>query len=193
MVALGIAGYILVNQRCASRSIEDKPFTVWVELQNARGVTPGQGQTVRVAGMRVGDVGKVELEDGRARVRMDLDPEYDDLVRRDATVLLRPRTGLKDMFLALDPGSRSEPALKEGEVLELRQHAARRERRRDPRRCSTPTRAPTSSCCINGAGKGLKDRRHDLREVFAPPRPAAPRPRRAQHRGGQAQAQPRRA
>ena len=36
---------------------------------------------------------------------MDLDQEYDDLVREDATVLLRPRTGLKDMFLALDPGS----------------------------------------------------------------------------------------
>ncbi len=78
---------------------------VWVELQNAQGVTPGQGQTVRVAGMRVGDVGKVELHEGRARVRMDLDREHDDLVRRDATVLLRPRTGLKDMFLALDPGT----------------------------------------------------------------------------------------
>ena len=64
--------------------------------------------------MRVGDVGKVELHEGRARIRLDLDREHDDLVRRDATVLLRPRTGLKDMFLALDPGSRSEPAVPEG-------------------------------------------------------------------------------
>ena len=71
-------------------------------------MTPGQGQTVRVAGMRVGDVGEVKLEDGKALIRMDLDQEYDDLVREDATVLLRPRTGLKDMFLALDPGSRDD-------------------------------------------------------------------------------------
>ena len=98
--------------------IEDKPFEVWVEVQNARGVTPGQGQTVRVAGMRVGDVGEVKLEDGKALVRMDLDTEYDDLVRRDATVLLRPRTGLKDMFLALDPGTPHRPAVKEGGVID---------------------------------------------------------------------------
>ena len=48
---------------------------MWVELpRTPRGVTPGQGQTVRVAGMRVGDIGEVELEDGKARVRMDLEP-----------------------------------------------------------------------------------------------------------------------
>ena len=50
---------------------------MWVQAPNARGVTPGQGQTVRVAGMRVGDVGDVELKDGKALIRMDLDPEHD--------------------------------------------------------------------------------------------------------------------
>ena len=59
--------------------------------------------------MRVGDVGEVKLEEGKALVRMDLEPKYDDLVRADATVLLRPRTGLKDMFLALDPGTHAAP------------------------------------------------------------------------------------
>ena len=107
-------------------------------------MTPGQGQTVRVSGMRVGDVGKVELEDGRARVRMDLEPEYDDLVRSDATVLLRPRTGLKDMFLALDPGTPHASRAVEARRRDPdRQHRARRERRRDPGRRWTPTRAPT--------------------------------------------------
>ena len=115
--AAGIGGYILSHQRLRFPLIEEKPFQVWVELQNARGVTPGQGQTVRVAGMRVGDVGTVELKDGKALARMDLEQKYRTLIRRDATVLLRPRTGLKDMFLALDPGRRSQPAVKEGAVL----------------------------------------------------------------------------
>ena len=31
-------------------------------------------------------------------------------IHRDATVLLRPKTGLKDMYLALDPGTAARPA-----------------------------------------------------------------------------------
>ena len=65
-MAVGVGGYILSNQRLRFPLIEDKPFQVWVEVENARGVTPGQGQTVRVAGTRVGDVGAVKLEDGKA-------------------------------------------------------------------------------------------------------------------------------
>ena len=166
VVALGIAAYILVNQRSRFPLVEESPHRMWVELENARGVTPGQGQTVRVAGMRVGDVGKVELIGGRARVAMDLDPEYDDLVRRDATVLLRPRTGLKDMFLALDPGSRSEPALKEGAVLSAANTLPDVNADEILQVLDTDTRAYLK-LLINGVGKGLKDRRHDLRQVFA--------------------------
>src|ERR687896_1345723 len=114
VLGVSVGAYILSQQRLRFPFVEDGPSHVYVELQNAQGVTPGQGQTVRVAGMRVGDVGKVELHEGRARVRLDLDAEHEGLVRRDATVLLRPRTGLKDMFLALDPGSRGEPAIPEG-------------------------------------------------------------------------------
>ena len=43
---------------------------------------------------------------------------------------------------------------------------------------------------INGAGKGLEGRGNDLREVFAPARPAAPRHRRAQRAGRDAAQEP---
>ena len=46
--------------------------------------------------------------------------------------LLRPRTGLKDMFLALDPGSRSRARRSRGRDDPRGQHAARRELGRDP-------------------------------------------------------------
>jgi phospholipid/cholesterol/gamma-HCH transport system substrate-binding protein len=165
-VAAGVAGYILAQQRVRFPLLEEKPFQVWVELENARGVTPGQGQTVRVAGMRVGDVGKVELKDGKALVRMDLDPEHDHLVRRDATVLLRPRTGLKDMFLALDPGRRAEPALREGAVLSAANTAPDVNPDEILKVLDSDTRAYLK-LLIHGVGKGLADRRHDLRQVFA--------------------------
>jgi phospholipid/cholesterol/gamma-HCH transport system substrate-binding protein len=164
-VAAGIAAYILSHQRLRFPLIQDKPTQIWVEMANARGVTPGQGQTVRVAGMRVGDVGQVKLEDGKALVRMDLDSEYRRLVRRDATVLLRPRTGLKDMFLALDPGSRSEPAVEEGGVVSSASTAPDTNADEILKVLDQDTRAYLK-LLLNGAGKGLKDRRHDLRQVF---------------------------
>jgi phospholipid/cholesterol/gamma-HCH transport system substrate-binding protein len=59
---------------------------------------------VNIAGVKVGEVGKVTLKDGRAVVVMRIRDEYKPIYR-DASVLMRPKTGLKDMFLALDPGT----------------------------------------------------------------------------------------
>jgi phospholipid/cholesterol/gamma-HCH transport system substrate-binding protein len=166
VIALGIAGYILENERLRFPFFEEKPFQIWIELSDAQGVMPGQGQTIRVAGMRVGDVGKVELKDGRARVRADLDAEYDDLIHRDASALLRPRTGLKDMFIEVDPGSKSEPLMKEGEVLPAENSAPDVDADETLRMLDYDTR-PYFTSLITGAGKGLRNRGSDLREVFA--------------------------
>jgi phospholipid/cholesterol/gamma-HCH transport system substrate-binding protein len=167
MIALAavVGAYILSNQRLRFPLVEDEPHEIYVELQNAQGVTPGQGQTVRVAGMRVGDVGEVELHEGRARVRLDLDSEHAGLVRRDATVLLRPRTGLKDMFLALEPGSRSEPAVHEGGVVRVGNTLPDVNSDEILSALDADTRAYLK-LLIGGAGKGLRGRSGDLREVF---------------------------
>src|ERR671933_3064584 len=78
-IATGTTGYILHNERLRFPGIEEKPFKLNVELSDAQAVIPGQGQTVRVAGVRVGDIGKVNLVDGKAVVELDLDPQYDHL------------------------------------------------------------------------------------------------------------------
>ena len=97
IVVAGFIGvYILDNQRLRFPVIEEKPFTVKAEFSTAQAVVAGQGQTVRVSGIRVGDIGGTELKDGRAIIKMDLDPRYKKLVRTNATAFLRPKTGLKD-------------------------------------------------------------------------------------------------
>ena len=114
VVAL-VATYIIVqNQRLRIPLLEEKPFELKAEMATAQAVTPGQGQTVRVAGVRVGDIGKVEYEDGHAVVTMDIDRKFLP-VYKDATILLRPKTGLKDMFLELDPGTNYDPNSNEDE------------------------------------------------------------------------------
>jgi phospholipid/cholesterol/gamma-HCH transport system substrate-binding protein len=115
--SLGIAGYILSNQRFYLPAwvpgLGTDFYEVKAELPTAQAVVPGQGQTVNVAGVKVGEVGEVTLEEGRAVVVMRIRDEYRPIYR-DATVLLRPKTGLKDMFLALDPGTESAGEIPEG-------------------------------------------------------------------------------
>ena len=63
------------------------------EFSTAQAVTPGQGQSVDIAGIQIGKVTSVDLEDGHAVVGMDIEPKYMKLIHPNATFLLRPKTG----------------------------------------------------------------------------------------------------
>jgi phospholipid/cholesterol/gamma-HCH transport system substrate-binding protein len=114
VLALAIVGYILFHQ--PAFSFNQSYYTVRAQFANAAAVTPGQGQAVTIAGVQVGQVGTVTLENGRAVVTMNIYRKYAPIYR-DATVLLRPRTPLKDMYLALDPGNVQSGALPAGSTL----------------------------------------------------------------------------
>ncbi len=164
-VALGVAYYILQEQGVRIPIVEAKPFKVEAAFTTAQAVTPGQGQTVRVSGVRVGDISGVRLEDGRAIVELDLDQKFSKLVRTDATAFLRPKTGLKDMFIELNPGSLEAPIAEEGW--------------RVPASSTLPDVNPDEflagldedtrdylKLLINGAGRGLEGRGDDLGAVL---------------------------
>ncbi len=102
-------------------------------MQTAQSVTPGQGQTVNVAGVEVGEIKSVKLEDGRAIIGMKIEPRY-NRVYRDATILLRPKTGLKDMVAELTPGTEAAGRLPDGGRIPVSQTLPGRQPRRDPRR-----------------------------------------------------------
>ncbi len=74
------------------------------EFTTAQAVTPGQGQAVDVAGIQIGKVTSVDLEDGHAVVGMEIEPKYLELIHPDATLLLRPKTNLNDMVVEISPG-----------------------------------------------------------------------------------------
>jgi phospholipid/cholesterol/gamma-HCH transport system substrate-binding protein len=124
IVALGVASVILANQRLALPGwmpVLGQDFTeVEAELSSAQAVTPGQGQTVNVAGVEVGEISRVRLEGGKAIVTLKL--EEDSVpVYKDASVLLRPKTGLKDMVAELTPGTPAAGPLDDGERIPIGQ------------------------------------------------------------------------
>ena len=74
------------------------------QFSTAQAVTPGQGQAVDVAGIQIGKVTSVDLENGHAVVGMDIEPKYMTLIHPDASFLLRPKTNLNDMVVEIEPG-----------------------------------------------------------------------------------------
>ncbi len=122
VLAGAVSVVILDNQRLTLPSwvpvVGKDFFTIEAELSNAQAVTPGQGQTVNVAGVRVGDIAAVRLENGKAILTLNLESRYEGRVREGATGLLRPKTGLRDMVLQLDPGT-TGAALREGDRIPI--------------------------------------------------------------------------
>ena len=166
-VAIGVAGYILVNQdaRPSFPLLEETPIRIEAEFTDAQAVVPGQGQSVRVAGVQVGKIAGVELEDGLAIVEMDIEGQFDGLVREDASALLRPRTGLKDMFVELDPGSQKFPEMEDGGRIAVENTAPDIDPDEILSALDTDTRAYLK-LLVSGLGKGLDNHGDDLREVF---------------------------
>ena len=165
LVAGGVSVYILGKQRLRFPVIQEKPFVLQAEFQTAQAVIAGQGQTVRVSGVRIGDIGAVELKDGRAIVRMDIDRKYEDMIHTDATALLRPKTGLKDMFIQLDPGTDEAPVAEKGWTIPVDSTTPDV----NPDEILSSLDADTRDylrLLISDAGRGLEGRGSDLRDLF---------------------------
>jgi phospholipid/cholesterol/gamma-HCH transport system substrate-binding protein len=127
LLVLGLAATIAIlsQQQAVYPSwipfLGDDRFELKAEFTSAQAVTPGQGQTVNLAGVEVGDVSKVELEDETAVVTLSILEEYADLIHEDATMLLRPRTGLQDITIEVDGGSPDSATVEEDSTIPVSQ------------------------------------------------------------------------
>ena len=114
IIALAFVGIVMVlgifTQQKASLPawlpfVGEEFDSISAEFTTAQAVTPGQGQAVDIASIQIGKVSSVSLEDGHAVVGMDIEPKYMKLIHPDAQFLLRPKTGLNDMVVEVEPGS----------------------------------------------------------------------------------------
>jgi phospholipid/cholesterol/gamma-HCH transport system substrate-binding protein len=163
VLAAFVTVYILEQQSFRFPLVQSAPKHISIELTNAQAVEPGQGQTVRVAGVQVGRISGVKLRRGVAVVDVELDGKYDKLIREDATALLRPKTALKDMFIEVSPGT--------GKVVPDGGTIAAANTLPDVNfdeiwsSLDADTR-PYLRLLVSGLGEGLRGRGADLRETF---------------------------
>ncbi|HWY18800.1 MAG TPA: hypothetical protein VNY27_08845 [Solirubrobacteraceae bacterium] len=128
VIAALVGGYILAHENLKLPGwvpvLGRNYFVLKGEFQTAQAVTPGQGQTVTIAGAKIGEIASVDLRQGVAIVTMHLTPKYSEgRIFNDATILLRPKTQLKDMTVELNPGEARTGALHSGATIPLSQTA----------------------------------------------------------------------
>lgn len=169
VVAAAVAGYILANQRITW------PWQSYYEVngrfENAQAVLPGSGQAVTIAGVRVGDISRVELDNGTAVVTARIESKYGP-VYRDAHMLLRPRTAAKDQTLALDPGTEAAGPVPDGGTLPMSSTAPDVNTDELFAILDGDTRNYLK-LMVQGFGEGLEGNGRSLRRLFAASEPTA--------------------
>ena len=164
LIAFGVAVYILEQQKLRF-PWDPNPLTMYAEMETAQAVTPGQGQSVQVAGVRIGAISAVKLEEGRARLKLDVEPNNKGLIRTDAKAMLRPRTALKDMYVQIFPGSKDAPAAKKGFKIPIAD--TRTDVNLDEVLSQLDQRTRDYVVLLaEGTGRGLKDNGDEIAELF---------------------------
>lgn len=115
LLATASGTYILINQRLRT-PLQDR-YTIYADLPSSSGLTPGLGQAVNVAGVRVGQISGARLVNGVARISLEIDPKKLPHVYGNATAALVPNTPLKDMLLELGPGGPPAKPLSDGGLI----------------------------------------------------------------------------
>jgi phospholipid/cholesterol/gamma-HCH transport system substrate-binding protein len=162
-VAAACAIFIFANQRLSTPLADN--YDVVAEFEASAGVTPGLGQPVNVAGVRVGTISDVVLKNGRARVTLQISPSKLKHVFKDASAALVPRTPLKDMQVEVMPGTKAKGNLPKGAVIQVQRTTIPVDSDELTNALDADTRQ-FFAVLVDGTGRGLDGRGKDLRAVL---------------------------
>ncbi len=120
VVGIGAGSYILIQQRLPN------PFAHFYKINaafpTAAAVVPGLGEPVDVAGVHVGEILGVQLHAGQGVVQMEIDPSKGvKQLYKNAYAVLTPTTPLDDMYIDINPGTKSAGVLPSGSTIAVSQ------------------------------------------------------------------------
>jgi phospholipid/cholesterol/gamma-HCH transport system substrate-binding protein len=161
LIAAFVGGYILSHENLKLPSwvpvLGKSYFTLKADFQTAQAVTPGQGQSVTIAGAKIGEIASVDLQNGVATVTMHLVPKYArGRIYKNATMLLRPKTQLQDITVEVNPGTPASGSLASGATIPQSQTAPNVDFDQFLAGLDAETRAYLQEL-LAGVGEGLKN------------------------------------
>ena len=106
-------GYLSVNLG-GMNLFGSEQYKVKARFANVSGLK--EGATVEIAGVTVGKVGKINLEDYEASVEMMIDPEVK--LQEDVIASIRTQGIIGDKYIKIKTGGADEYIDRDGEILE---------------------------------------------------------------------------
>lgn len=119
VAGLAVGGYILARQGIVYPWQHRVRFAA--DFAEVPGISPGNGQELRVAGVRVGEIVGADVTDaGSARLTLEIDPDA-VTIYENAALELRPKSPLNEMYVdVVDVGGPPASEIEGGEVLPRR-------------------------------------------------------------------------
>ncbi len=111
LVALAILAYLAVQ--VGAFRLQAGTYRLQAVFDHAGGVT--EGAVVSVAGVDVGSVGRIWVQDDKAWMELVIDEDL--TLQRDTIAAIRARSVLGEKYVQLLPGDASGPPLGDGEVI----------------------------------------------------------------------------
>ncbi|HTK62596.1 MAG TPA: MlaD family protein [Pseudonocardia sp.] len=114
VIALVVGGIILSQQRFIAPW--SNRYVIYATFEASPGISPGQGQEVRIAGVQVGQIVDADVTSGgQARLELSLEPGHP--VYDNASLVLRPKSPLNEMYVIMNPGAPPGRLLASGDTL----------------------------------------------------------------------------
>lgn len=119
-----VFGLVYVSRQNVIWPWEDR-YVVVAEFAEAPAVSPGNGQEVRVAGVPVGQITSASVTpEGFARLELSIDPDKLDTIYENASMLMRPKNPLNDMYIEVSPGGPPAAPVEDGGTIRATSTAA---------------------------------------------------------------------
>jgi phospholipid/cholesterol/gamma-HCH transport system substrate-binding protein len=101
VIAAVVGGILLANQRFIAPW--DNRMIFYGAFEDTPGISPANGQEVRIAGVSVGDIVDAQVDEhGQAILKMSIARGH--ALYKNASLVLRPKSPLNEMYVTISPG-----------------------------------------------------------------------------------------
>jgi phospholipid/cholesterol/gamma-HCH transport system substrate-binding protein len=116
--ALALIVAVIILELIGAADFFKKGYRIYASFDNVQELK--KGDQIKLAGVEVGRVEKIALENGKAKVTMKIEKRFEDAIKTDSKAVVQFTGLMGQNFLAIEGGSPDAPKALPGSALETR-------------------------------------------------------------------------